>query len=454
MGVRPYRAATGRIGPRDGRGRRPVANGSKDHIGHAAAHLFDGTVHRLRGGHAQDVRRRAIEPAHHAASEAAKSEGYRLQKIFSQCFLDSDFFDEQRVFEQRCDLLANDGEIGKVARRKWNAGGAVSDENPSQQATLAEKRDNNFGTGLVEDVLQQAARPKIIDVGKMGPADQMGVAHQPSHKEIERLDESEWCVQAPEARPQAVPRLIVQPRKQSHADHAAGGRHALDQLVEQLLRIVEMPRSPPEFIERRKVQLRLVVRRRTRGTRRNELLPGQAEFLVRLMKQDRLAKRPAKTLGRHLERFDRENALVAARKERLGLGHAENHNAAARFRCRVGQHLFRIGMPQIEQPDCGCPLFARPLHAVSRDANVDQTADRPSQLLSQLSIARQQQTRRRGSRRHAIPSFPLVTCSTSVASKGNETRKLVPTPTALITSIWPRCSRTIPCATASPKPVP
>ena len=75
----------------------------------------------------------------------------------------------------------------------------------------------------------------------------------------------------------------MQTGEHAYACDPARGGDAFDQLVEELLDVVEMPRSTPQFIQRREVQAGLARWRRLPHRAGGALQPQQTQLLLGLI---------------------------------------------------------------------------------------------------------------------------------------------------------------------------
>jgi len=108
--IRLDHAPRGDVGPGHGTGGARAEQRAAQQVGEAAASLLDRAIDRFRGGAPEDGFRGAVEPAHGAVFRRGyDAHGDGFEQVFREGLLQGDFLVEQRVFEQRGDILAQDG---------------------------------------------------------------------------------------------------------------------------------------------------------------------------------------------------------------------------------------------------------------------------------------------------------------------------------------------------------
>ncbi len=386
-------------------------------------------VDRFRGGAPENGFRSAVEPAHRAVFGGGHdAHGDGFEQVFREGFLEGDLLVEQGVFEQRGDMIAQDGQIRQIARRVGQAGGAMAEEDPAEEAMLVRQRHNDFRAGGIERALQQLAVGRRDDMRQVDAADQVGVALQPAHKGVGRRERQiRGTFQAAQTGVQPVLRLIAQAGEDADARDACRDDDAFDDLIEQPLCVVKMARGARKPEERRHVRQRLTrgrLRGRTGGF--GELLPQRTHLLLQVQHGDGAAQRGAQQRQVGGNRLHGQQAGFARRQEGIGVGQAESHGDGARVGRCVRQHGRGFDMAQVQQQDRRTGAFTPALqfrtglhHA--QFSNLGDRAESPHEI----RIVRQQKTS--GGQGHVS----LLGCT------GRATRKQAPRPGALSTSMQP-----------------
>ena len=428
-----------------------VVQRAAEHVREAAAERLDPLVEHFVRGQIEDLLGGVVEPTDGSLVVHGHDRSrHRVEQGLGEGLLDGDLLVQQGILHHCGDVLRHDHQALEVRVLERQAGGAVAEEEPAEQPLARLERDDDLGPEQVEDFGQELAGFRVADVFEIGPRDHVPVELEPAHQRILLVV---LCLRRvlETAQPGAQPVPLAVARLAENAgpgDHERSG-HALHEVLEDLVHVVEMAQRAGESARRQEVGLP-----RDFGFRREPLGDGPRGLCFQspvLMSQRHVVDGPRderlEPVPVHIDVLHGVQAHMADIVERVGAQFAHRHNNGV----RPGLHELRQGVARalaanvVQQDQIRGPVEkTHEFLDVIKVADGSRGRQEALHALGELRVAAVQEARRQ--RVHTSASFRLIS--------GKMMVKVVPFAISLSTSMMPPCSWMIPWATDNPSPVP